>query len=335
MRLNELPIANSDATLRGVHERRYGHVRQMARRFAPAIVLVIMLMVVGTISPGTLSPGSLASFSIDAAPLLLLVLGSTLPIILGGIDLSAAAMASISGVVVSLAAPHLGSWAVPLAVALAGLVGGAQGYTHAKYQVPSFAISLGTLGLLSGLALFVTKATALPVDGDLWIIDVLTGSLFGVPACVYLVAIVWLCLSLTLRYFRLGRHVYAIGTAERAASMSGIDALKVRVIVFAICSMCASLAGVLYVSQTLFSSPTLAQTMLLPAIVGVVLGGTSISGGIGGVGASVIGGISAAFLRVGSVVVGLPPTSQDLVYGIVILVAVTATIDRRKMSIVK
>jgi ribose transport system permease protein len=204
-----------------------------------------------------------------------------------------------------------------------------------KYQVPSFAISLGTLGLLSGLALFVTKATALPVDGDLWIMSVLAGSLFGVPACVYLVVTIWLLLALTLHYSPLGRHIYAIGTAERAASMSGIDALKVRVVVFALCSMCAALAGVLYVSQTLFSSPTLAQTMLLPAIVGVVLGGTLISGGVGGVSVSVIGGISAAFLRVGSVVVGLPPASQDLVYGVVILVAVIATIDRRKMGTVK
>jgi len=335
MRLNELPIGKREAALQNRRDLKHGQGRLAWRRFAPALVLAVMLAVVGAISPGALSAGSLVSFSIDAAPLLLLVLGSSLPILLGGIDLSAAAMASISGVVISLAAPQLGSWSIPLAVVLAGLVGAAQGYVHAKYQVPSFAISLGTLGLLSGVALFVTKATALPVDSGLRVLDVLNGSFFGIPACVYLVAVVWLLLSLTLRYLRLGRHIYAIGTAERAARMSGIDSLKVRVIVFSICSMCAALAGVLYVSQTMFSSPTLAQTMLLPAIVGVVLGGTSISGGIGGVGVSVIGGISAAFLRVGSVVVGLPPTSQDLVYGVVILVAVTATIDRRKMGLVK
>ncbi|WP_250478117.1 MULTISPECIES: ABC transporter permease [unclassified Caballeronia] len=335
MRLNELPIEKGEASLQRRRDLKQGQSRLAWRRLAPGLVLAVMLAVVGTISPGAMSSSSLISFSIDAAPLLLLVLGSTLPILLGGIDLSAAAMASVSGVVISLAAPHLGSWSIPLAVALAGLVGAAQGYLHAKYQVPSFAISLGTLGLLSGVALFVTKATALPIENDLRILDLLNGSMLGVPACVYLVAAVWFFLSLTLRYLRLGRHIYAIGTSERAARMSGIDALRVRVIVFSLCSMCAALAGVLYISQTMFSSPTLAQTMLLPAIVGVVLGGTSISGGIGGVGASVIGGISAAFLRVGSVVVGLPPTSQDLVYGIVILVAVTATIDRRKMGLVK
>ncbi|WP_180735444.1 ABC transporter permease [Paraburkholderia sp. PGU19] len=278
---------------------------------------------------------SLASFSIDAAPLLLLVMGSTIPILIGGIDLSVAAMATIAGVSVSLFAPAIGSWAVPATLGLGLAVGALQGFVHAKCQVPSFAVSLGTLGILSGLAMYLTGASSVPIDTGLRIFDFITASSLGIPHCVFIVLIVWMLLVFAMRYLKLGRHVYALGIHERAAVMSGVDALKTRVVVFALSALCASMAGVLYVSQTLFSSPTLAQTMVLPAIVGVVLGGTAISGGVGSIAMSIVGGLTAAFLRIASVVIGLPPTTQDIVYGLVVLAAVALTLDREKLGIVK
>ncbi|CAE6858592.1 ABC transporter permease [Paraburkholderia nemoris] len=305
------------------------------RTAGPLIVLACLVVVVGVLSPSALSPRALASFSVDAAPLLLLVIGSTIPILIGGIDLSVAAMATIAGVSVSLFAPALGSWAVAVTLVLAVAMGGLQGYVHAKCQVPSFAVSLGTLGVLSGLAMFLTGASSVPIDSGLRVFDFITSSTLGVPNCVFVVLVVWLGLVAAMRYLKLGRHVYAIGIQERAAVMSGVDASRTRVVVFALSALCAAVAGVLYVSQTLFSSPTLAQTMVLPAIVGVVLGGTAISGGVGSIGMSMVGGLTAAFLRIASVVIGLPPTTQDIVYGVVVLAAVAVTLDREKLGIVK
>ncbi|WP_345817439.1 ABC transporter permease (plasmid) [Paraburkholderia sp. PREW-6R] len=305
------------------------------RTAGPLIVLFCLVVVVGVVSPSALSPRALASFSVDAAPLLLLVIGSTIPILIGGIDLSVAAMATIAGVSVSLFAPTLGSWAVVVTLLLAVATGGLQGYIHAKCQVPSFAVSLGTLGVLSGLAMFLTGASSVPIGAGLRVFDAITSHTLGIPNCVFVVLVVWLGLVAAMRYLKLGRHVYAVGIQERAAVMSGVDASRTRVVVFALSALCAAMAGVLYVSQTLFSSPTLAQTMVLPAIVGVVLGGTAISGGVGSIGMSIVGGLTAAFLRIASVVIGLPPTTQDIVYGLVVLTAVAVTLDREKLGSVK
>ena len=118
------------------------------RAMGPTMVLAGVVLCAALAAPRTLAPRALAGFSIDAAPLLLLVFGSTLPILLGGIDLSIASMASLAGVLASLLTPQLGSWAVAAIVIGGAMVGALQGYMHAKLQMPSFVVSLGTLGIL-------------------------------------------------------------------------------------------------------------------------------------------------------------------------------------------
>ncbi|MDQ0474002.1 ABC transporter permease [Labrys wisconsinensis] len=305
------------------------------RALGPGLVLLAIVAGVAVWAPGILAPRALAGFSVDAAPLLLLVFGASLPILLGGIDLSIAAMASLAGVMASLLTPSLGSAAVPVILAGAALVGALQGALHARLQMPSFVVSLGTLGILSGTALVVTDATALPIEPGYRLIDVLAERTAGVPNAVILVMVVWLALVLALRYLRFGRSVYAIGAAELPAMMSGVGRTRTRVLAYAASAACAALAGLLLVSQTLYSAPTLAQNLLLPAIVGVIVGGTAISGGVGGMGASLIGGLIAVAVRIGSVVLGFDPAVQNIVFGAVILVAVAATIDRGKIGVVK
>ncbi len=252
------------------------------RAMGPTMVLAAVVICAALTAPHTLSLRALAGFSIDAAPLLLLVFGSTLPILLGGIDLSIASTASLAGVLASLLTPELGSWAVIVIVIGGAAIGALQGYLHAKLQMPSFVVSLGTLGILSGTALFITNASALPIDPGFFLIDILADRTAGVPNGFVLVLAIWLALILALRYLRFGRNVYAIGAAELPAFMSGVDRVQTRVVVYALSGACAAVAGLLLISQTLYSAPSLAQSLLLPAIVGVIVGGTAISGGVGG-----------------------------------------------------
>jgi ribose transport system permease protein len=121
----------------------------------------------------------------------------------------------------------------------------------------------------------------------------------------------------------------------RPAYVSGVRRDLVRSFAFAVSSACVSVGGLMLISQTLFANATAANGMLLPAIVGVVVGGTAISGGVGGVTASVVGGLFAILIRVGATISGLPPASQDVAFGIVILIAVALTTDRAKIGIVK
>jgi ribose transport system permease protein len=150
-----------------------------------------------------------------------------------------------------------------------------------------------------------------------------------------LVVAVAIALTLALRFNRYGRDAYAFGASELAAYISGVRRDLIRALAFAISSMCAACAGLMLLSQTLYSNASMADGLLLPALVGVVAGGTAISGGIGGIGSSLIGGLIAIFIRVGTTVSGLPAAVHDVAFGIVILIAVALTTDRSKIGVVK
>jgi ribose transport system permease protein len=138
-----------------------------------------------------------------------------------------------------------------------------------------------------------------------------------------------------LRWTPLGRCVYAIGLAEPAAILSGIRVGAVKVGAFALSGLCAGLAGILMVSRTYSGNPTIADSLLLPSIAAVVVGGTAITGGFGSLGRTLIGVLTIGVLRVGIAVMGLDPAYEPLAYGALIIVAVALTMDRTKTPIVK
>ncbi|MCB8877135.1 ABC transporter permease [Acidisoma silvae] len=309
--------------------------RAALRRSVPLAVLILLVGLSAIIAPGTLSPAALNGFISDAAPLMILVIGSTIPILTGSIDLSVAGIASITGVMLVVLAPIFGPWTCIVVILLAILFGAFQGWLHAWLQIPSFITTLGTLSMLSGLSLLLSNATAQPLPDSDPIINLLGDTSFDIPntgfAALALVAV----LAVVMRYTRIGRDLFALGAGERAALMSGVRTVRLRSFAFAASAGCAALAGLALVSVTQFSSPTLAGNLLLLSIVGVVLGGTAISGGVGGLWAGVIGGLITAWLRVATVLIGVKPTGQYIVFGIMALIAVFLTTDRTKIGIIK
>jgi ribose transport system permease protein len=282
-----------------------------------------------------LSIGGLANFFTDAAPLLILVVGSTLPILAGSIDLSVAGTAALAGVLIVNLHPVFGAWTTPVVLCGAFLFGAIQGYVHAKLQLPSFITTLATLSILTGLGLLLSNATALPIPDDDSIVGWVSGSTGPFPNSIIIVVSVTVILAVALRYTRFGRDLYALGSGERTAIMSGVNTVRVRCLVFGLSALCAAIGGVLLSSITGFSSPSIAGNLLLLSIVGVVLGGTAISGGVGGLGSALVGGAITAWLRVITVMIGVPPTTQNIVFGVMALIAVMLTTDRSKIGIVK
>jgi len=306
-----------------------------ARGLIPLLVLVLLVAGSSVFAPGVLSTGGLSNFFTDAAPLLILVVGSTLPILAGSIDLSVAGIAALVGVLIVNCHPILGLWTTPIVLLGAFLFGGLQGYVHAKLQLPSFITTLATLSIVTGLALLLSNATALPIPDDDSVVGWISESSGVMPNSIIVVLTITLILALLIRYTRFGRDLYALGSGERTAIMSGVDTVRIRCLVFALSALCAGIGGVLLSSITGFSSPGIAGNLLLLSIVGVVLGGTAISGGVGGIGAALVGGVITAWLRVITVMVGISPTTQNIVFGVMALIAVMLTTDRAKIGIVK
>ena len=165
--------------------------------------------------------------------------------------------------------------------------------------------------------------------------DLLGARTFGISNSFILVLLMVIIFASVLKFTNLGRNIYAFGENEVAVYISGVRRDLVRSFAFAASAGCAALGGVMMISQTMFAGPTAANSLLLPALVGVVVGGTAISGGVGGVLSSLIGGLIAILIRVGVTISGLPPESQDVAFGIVILIAVALTTDRAKIGLVK
>lgn len=305
------------------------------RTFGPLGVLIVLVAISAIIAPGVLDPDSLIGFLSDAAPIIALVIGGTLPILAGSIDLSVAGVASLAGVLVVVLNPIFGPWTSVVVVLIAMIFGATQGFIHSWLQLPSFIITLGTLSMLSGLSLLLSNATAEPVPDNDMLVTFLSDSSGGVPNTIIALVIIIAVLGALLRYLRLGRDIYALGTGERAALMSAVNVVAVRTIIFAVSAGCASVAGLFLISITTFSSPTLAGNLLLLSIVGVVLGGTAISGGVGGLLPGVVGGLITSWLRILTVIIGVQPTAQNIVFGLTALIAVALTTDRSKLGIIK
>jgi ribose transport system permease protein len=305
------------------------------RRNGALLVLILIFVGVATAAPGILRWRAMNSLLQDNAPLLMLIVGLTVPILLGCLDLSIAAMASLAAVVAAMLSPTLGSASAFVVVAGATVIGGLQGWLIGRLQVPSFVMSLGALGIFRGLAMYLTGANMVGITPGMWVYDLLGSRSFGMSNAFLLVLIVAGSFAAMLRFTNLGRNIYAFGASEIAVYVSGVRRDMVRAFAFAASAGCAALGGVMMISQTMFASPTVANSLLLPALVGVVVGGTAISGGVGGVLSSLIGGLIAILIRVGVTISGLPPESQDVAFGIVILIAVALTTDRGKIGLVK
>ena len=310
-------------------------ILKFLRRNGALVVLAIILTAVSTAAPGILRWRAMNSLLQDNAPLLIMIVGATLPILLGCLDLSIAAMASLAAVVAAMLSPALGSASACVVVAGAAMIGGVQGWLIGRLQVPSFVISLGALGIFKGVGMYLTAANMVGIAPGITAYEVLGDRSFGMSNSFLLVLIVAGLFTVMLKYTNLGRNIYAFGANEIAVYISGVRRDLVRSFAFAASAGCAALGGVMMISQTMFASATVANSLLLPALVGVVVGGTAISGGVGGVLSSLIGGLIAILIRVGVAISGLPPESQDVAFGITILIAVALTTDRAKIGLVK
>ncbi|HTF53791.1 MAG TPA: ABC transporter permease [Pseudonocardia sp.] len=302
----------------------------------PTAVLVLLVLLVASQRPSFLGPISLRTLLEGAAPLLLLALGQTFVILTGGIDLSQAVLASFGTVLLALWLPiggPAGALAVLVALTLAGTL---NGLVCAYAQIPSFVVTLGTMGLWAGVALAVSGSSTISItkgyDTIFWLRDLRVA---GLPVSALLAIGAVVLAAVLMKVLSRGRSLHAMGLAERAVQMSGTRTFRMRVLAFSLSGLCAGLAAMVLAASQFSGAPALADSLQLPSIAAVVVGGTLITGGIGGPLRTLVGALLVVVLRVGMSVAGVPPSYEQIVYGTVIVAAVALTLDRRRMDIVK
>jgi ribose transport system permease protein len=293
------------------------------RRFSSLLGLVLLCIALSLISPNFFTLDNLLSVLRQGAAMSMVAVAMTYCIVSGGIDLSVGSVMALSGCVSALLMASGMNWVLAGLVGL--LLGVAQGWTMgffiAQFKLQPFIVTLFMMSFARGMALVLTNGV--PVFGfpeDYRFLG--TGMLLGIPFPVVLATIVFAAAAFMLKQTRFGINIYAVGGNIEAALYSGINVKQTLMAVYTISGLLSAFAGIVMTSRLNSGQPILGEGIELDAIAAVVIGGTAMSGGQGGLGGTVIGTLIIILLRNGLNLLGVSAFWQKVVIGIVILVAV-------------
>ena len=310
------------------------------RSWAPLLVLLVLCVALAFANPRFIAPRNLVRIASTASVPLMIGIGETLIILLGSIDLSVEGMVAISAMVVVLLGAndsngHDLGWLAPLAaVAITMLAGLVNGLVQTMLRIPSFMATLGMWFICLGAAIWLLGGSAVRLT-DMQLRGLALDRFGGVPFSVWL-AIAALLFGAFIQYrTRLGRHIVAVGGAEEIAELSGIDVRRVRVLAFMLAAFFYALGGIIAAAQLGQSNAVIGDGRLFAAVTAVVVGGTALTGGEGGVVHTLIGVLIVTVLGNGMILLGISPYVQETVQGLMIIAAVALTLDRKILRIVK
>lgn len=303
----------------------------------PVILLLAQVIVFGLINDRFFSFPNALNLMRQSAVLLLLASGLSFVILIGSIDLSIGAIVTLSAIVVALLVRDLGFglWSLP-AAALVGLAAGAvNAFFHLIGRVPSFLATLGTMGIFTGISNIIGGGFNIhfedPVVG--WIA---AGRLIGpIPNVALWSLILFGIVSAVGARTLFGRYLYAVGGGETVATLSGVRVQTVKAGAFLMSGLMAGVAGFLLVARAGTATQRMGDSLMLDAIAAVVIGGTALSGGVGGVHRAIIGVLVIAVMSNGLNVIGVHFFLQTIIKGAIVIIAVALTLDRSKSEFVK
>ncbi len=309
-------------------------------KIPPVYITVALLVVVGLAfylgNPNFLTPYNLNTIISFSAILLMVALGQMCTILVGGIDLSVGGLVSFISVAFILLIKPIGYWAYPACILMGVLAGYINGLILTRIKIPSFIATLGTGGILTSLAYLVSpRPVNLSPDSYQVVDTVVNGSLLGVSNVLYIGLAVFLLFFAILRFTSTGRNIFYIGSNIKMSWMSGINITRTRNIAFMLSGLGAALVGITMSSIRYGGDPVVGTAYVLNSIAAVVVGGTALTGGTGGVVNTLFGAIFMSMLDNGMNVVGIDQYLQQAILGIMVIIGVTLTFDRTKTPIVK
>jgi ribose transport system permease protein len=279
-----------------------------------------------------LNSTNLLNIVIQAAPITIMAIGMVFVLSTGEIDLSIGSTVALSALTTAVVLQGTGPfWIGALAgLAVGVVVGLVNGFFITVVRLPSFLVTLATMGLIAGLARQLTDLQSVPVTDKAFVWLFGGGDFLGLPIMLWWTAVAVLVGWHLLRQRRYGAHVLAVGNSASAARVSGIKVNRVRLMVFVGSGMTAALAGLLYAGRLHGARYTLGETDLMTVIAAAIVGGTSMFGGKGTVIGALIGALLMSMINNGLILAGLNVSQQMIVRGLIILVAVSFSLRGKK-----
>ncbi|PIO99986.1 ABC transporter permease [Pleomorphomonas carboxyditropha] len=315
------------------------------------IALIAVVVFFSLMAPNFVTVANVVIVSKHVAINAFLAIGMTFVILTGGIDLSVGAIVGLVGMV----AGALVLYGIPLQmfgvviypnvwemIGIALLVGTFVGFVNGllitRMQVAPFIATLGMLYVARGTALLMSGGSTFPnligkpEFGNQGFPVLGSGTILGIPLSIWLLLVVAGIAAYVATKTPFGRQVYAVGGNERAATLSGVNVNRVKLAVYMISGFCAAIAGLVVASQLVASHPASGETFEMNAIAAAVLGGTSLSGGRGTIGGTIVGAFVIGVLSDGLVMMGVSEFWQMVIKGVVIVGAVILDQMQRRIA---
>ena len=305
----------------------------MLGKLGPLLGLFLIVIVITVLNPSFMTTDNILNILRQVSISALIAFGMTFVILTGGIDLSVGSTLALTG---AIAASMLASGMDPVltmftALLIGAILGAINGVIIAKGKVAPFIATLATMTIFRGLTLVFTEGRPISDLGNEITFQMLgKGYFFGVPVPVVTMILAFFALYFIMHKTTFGRRVYAVGGNEGAAKLSGINVDRIKIAVYSLTGMLAALSALILTSRLNSAQPTAGTSYELDAIAAVVLGGTSLTGGRGWIFGTLVGALIIGVLNNGLNLIGVSSFFQQVVKGLVILVAVL--IDRKKTA---
>ena len=295
----------------------------IARKYATLFILVIFLIAMAFLSDRFFTFKNLTNVGRQISLNAILALGMTLVIISGGIDLSVGGVCALGCCVCAKILNSTGSSLFAIAVVLLiGLaVGAFNGFVVSKTGIAPFIVTLSTVSIIRGITLVMTNASPMPISNAAFKF-IGQGTLLGIPFPIYITLILAIITAFVMNKTVFGRYVYAIGGNERSAVVAGIQVKKVKISVYMVSGFLAAFTAIIYTSRLSSGVPSLGDGFEMDAITAAVIGGASLAGGQGHIWGTMIGAVIIGILNNALNLLNINSYFQDIVKGVVVLLAV-------------
>lgn len=300
------------------------------------IALVVLLTLFTFLSPYFLNMNNMLNVLLQVSIIAILAVGMTFVLMIGEIDLSVASTLALSGVVVSTLVKngfHPILVILIVVIGLAILVGLFNGGISAKFNIPTFIVTVASMQIIRGIGYAITDSKPVPIDNQ-FLLDLGNMKVFGsIPLPIIIMIVVAIIAHIVLAKTKFGRQLKMIGGNAKAAAYSGIKISKMKIYVFMISGMTAAISGILMASRLYSAQPNVAQSYELDAIASAVLGGTSLNGGQGTIFGTILGAIIMGIVNNGMNLIGLEYFYQQIVKGFIIVFAVLIDVKSKRKAV--
>lgn len=294
------------------------------------IAFIAIFIAFSVLNENFLTPSNIQNIIVQSAIIGIVAVGQTLVILTGGIDLSVGSIVAFIGIICGIFLNNnLGiPYAVILSLLIGALFGLFNGVVTSYGKVPSFIVTLGTMSIIRGAALFINNGK--PVSGFSEGFQKLanTNVFASIPIFVIYLFIIYGVIYFILNYLPIGRYIYAVGGNKSCAWLSGISVKKVETLTYVLSGLFAAFAGIMLLSRMNYGTPTAASDYNTDSIAAVIIGGCAMSGGRGSVIGTFLGAIMMAMLKNGLTLLNVSTYLQQIITGVVIILAVF--IDKRQ-----